>query len=86
MFDNILVWRQSGLTQKAFCDQHNIAYHVFHYYYRRFRIKENDKPASFIKLHVGAEALAPIELILPDGKRLLFHQGASVDFLRSLIG
>src|ERR1035438_2727999 len=26
-------WQQSGLTQRAFCATHNIAYHVFHYYY-----------------------------------------------------
>ncbi len=88
MFDKILAWQQSGLTQKAFCEQHNIAYHVFHYYYGRFRIKENYKPASFIKLQLPSDALsvsAHIELILPDGKRLLFHQGVSVDFLKSLI-
>lgn len=88
MFDKISAWKQSGLTQQAFCNEHNIAYHVFHYYYRRFRIKENNESASFIKLRVGSDAvsaLAHIELILPDGKRLLFHQGVSAEFLRSLI-
>ena len=90
MFDKILEWQQSGLTQKAFCEHHNIAYHVFHHYYRRFRMRESDdKPASFIKLQLASNALplvAHTELILPDGKRLLFHQGVSVDFLKSLIG
>jgi hypothetical protein len=89
MFDKIVSWRQSGLTQKAFCKQHNIAYHVFHYYYRRFRIKENNEPGSFVKLQLGSDTVFPLahtELILPDGKRLLFHQGVSVDFLKSLIG
>ena len=88
MFDKIVGWQQSGLTQKAFCAQHNIAYHVFHYYYGRFRIKENDKPSSFIKLQVASNALSPsahMELILPDGRRLLFHQQVSADFLKSLI-
>lgn len=88
MFDKIVGWQQSGLTQKAFCAQHNIAYHVFHYYYGRFRIKENDKPPSFIKLQVASNASsqsAHTELILPDGRRLLFHQQVSADFLKSLI-
>ena len=88
IFGKISAWQQSGLTQKAFCQQHNIAYHVFHYYYGRFRIKENDKPASFIKLQLpsnASSALAQVELILPDGKRLLFHQAVSADFLKSLI-
>lgn len=89
MFDKIVAWQQSGLTQKAFCEQHHIAYHVFHYYYGRFRIKGNNKAASFIKLQFASEASSPLahtELILPDGKRLLFHQGVSADFLKSLIG
>jgi hypothetical protein len=88
MFGKISAWQQSGLTQKAFCQQHNIAYHVFHYYYRRFRGKEKDKPASFIKLQLPSHApsaLAQVELILPDGKRLLFHQAVSADFIKSLI-
>lgn len=87
MFDKISSWQQSGLTQKAFCEQHKIAYHVFHYYYGRFRVKENDKP-SFIKLKLPSNTLsasAQVELILPDGRRLLFHQAVSVDYLKSLI-
>lgn len=26
-------WQQSGLSQKVFCTENNIAYHVFHYWY-----------------------------------------------------
>lgn len=62
---------------------------VFHYYYGRFRIKENKEPASFIKLQVASNISSPLahtELILPEGKRLLFHQGVSADFKKSLIG
>ena len=33
MFEWITQWQQSGLSQMAFCAAHNIAYHVFHYYY-----------------------------------------------------
>jgi hypothetical protein len=86
MFDKIVQWQQSGLTQKAYCQQNNIAYHVFHYYYGRFRIKDNDESSSFIKLQVApCYVSAHTELVLPDGKRLLFHQGVSADFLKVLI-
>ena len=30
-------WQQSGLSQKAYCAANNIAYHVFHYWYGRYR-------------------------------------------------
>ena len=33
----ITAWQQSGLTQKAFCNAHNIAYHIFHYWYGVYR-------------------------------------------------
>ena len=86
MFDKISQWQQSSLSQKAFCKQHNIVYHVFHYYYGRFRIKENDEPSKFIKLQLAPPYVsAHTELVLPDGKRLLFNQGASADFLKALI-
>ncbi|WP_442345985.1 IS66 family insertion sequence element accessory protein TnpA, partial [Foetidibacter luteolus] len=34
MFSMIGDWQQSGLSQKAFCAQHGIRYHVFHYWYK----------------------------------------------------
>lgn len=86
MFDKILQWQQSGLTQKAYCEQQSIAYHVFHYYYKRFRDKENVGSDKFIKLQVTPNYVSThMELVYPDGKRLLFHQGVSVDFLKALI-
>ena len=85
LFDKILQWQQSGLTQKAYCEQENIAYHVFHYYYKRFREKENIGSSKFIQLQITPTQSAPAELVLTDGRRLLFHQGVSADFLKALI-
>ncbi len=85
MFDKILQWQQSGLTQKAYCEQENIAYHVFHYYYRRFREKEDIGSSKFIKLQIAPNLSGGIELVLADGRRLLFHQAVSADFLKVLI-
>ena len=46
-------WRQSGLSQKAWCSQENISYHIFHYWYRRFRVAQSaDKNQRFISLRV----------------------------------
>ena len=86
MFDYINQWQQSGLTQKAFCQQVNLAYHVFHYWYKRYRITESKPAPSFIKLGVSTSSVtSSIELVLPDGKRLLFHQPVSSDYLKALI-
>lgn len=40
MFPYIESWQTSGLTQKAYCDQHNIILHVFYYWLKRYRLKQ----------------------------------------------
>ena|SRR5579863_7890167 len=86
MFERIDRWQQSGLSQKAYCREVNLAYHVFHYWYKRYRITENKPASSFIKLRVSTPSVSSfIEIILPDGKRLLFHQPVGIDYLKALI-
>lgn len=87
MFSLIDQWLQSQITQKLFCEQHDIRYHVFHYWYGRYRKLNQDPEISprFIKLAVSSPGTAHAELILPDGKRLLFHQPVTSDYLKMLI-
>jgi hypothetical protein len=90
MFKTIASWKQSGLSQKAYCEQHNIRYYVFHYWYKRYRDEHlSTREASFISVDVNPDSsstlCANIEVVLPDGKRILFHQAVSSDFLRSVI-
>lgn len=82
MFAKIKQWQQSGLSQKQYCLQNSIAYHIFHYWYKLYR---NHQPHSFIPISIQTLSAVNIELHLPDGKRLLFHQAISVDFLKALI-
>lgn len=89
MFAHVAVWQQSGLTQRAYCMQNNIAYHVFHYWYKRYRDEcaaTGNKQSAFVQLQVQASSSnAVMELLLGDGRRLLFHQIVSSDYLKSLI-
>jgi hypothetical protein len=83
-FAVITAWKQSGQNQKQFCLQNNIAYHVFHYWYKVYR---DHAPAagSFVALNIAPQHQAGIELQLTDGRRLVFHQPVSADFLKALI-
>ncbi len=91
MLAMITSWQQSGLSQKAYCLQHNIRYHVFHYWYKCFRdLQSPAKDEGFIPLKIQPvnsihTASAVVELLLPDGRRLLFHQVVPSDYLKSLI-
>ncbi len=89
MFSKIRGWQASGLTQRGWCERHQIKYHIFHYWYKRYR---NDASGTtqkkFIALQIEPAAIAGatyMELILVDGKRLLFHQLVSSDYLKALI-
>ncbi len=92
MFKMITMWQRSGLSQKAFCEQNSFRYHVFHYWYKCFRdFQSSAKDKGFIPLKIQSSntintACTYAELLLPDGKRLLFHQPVSSDFLKELIG
>jgi hypothetical protein len=85
----IEAWQQSGLSQKQYCLQNNIAYHIFHYWYKRYRNKQAanaSNPAGFSALTVnGTSSTGYTELQYPDGKKILFHGPVSVDYLKVLI-
>jgi len=96
MFSMIESWQHSSLNQKAWCEQHSITYHVFHYWYKKYKDIQlsEDKKAGFIALQVKSpSSAAPIippagahtEIVLVDGRRLLFHQPVSADYLKALI-
>ena len=83
-------WKQSGLSQKAYCEQNNIRYYVFHYWYKRYRDQGGAiEDATFVPLNVKPPTFpvsnSAIEIALPDGKRVLFHQPVSADYLKTLI-
>ncbi len=90
MFALISSWKHSGLSQKAYCEQSQLRYHVFHYWYKRYRDEQsNCSEPAFIPLNVKPSfsdaTCANIEVVLADGKRILFHQAISSDFLKAVI-
>ena len=90
MFTVIDLWKQSGLSQKAYCEQNNIRYYIFHYWYKRYRNEQDAvKDATFVPLNVNTPTFpvtnSAIEMLLPDGKRILFHQPVGPDYLKALI-
>ncbi len=44
-------WQQSGLSQKAFCTDNNIRYHVFHYWYKVYKAEQN-VTSSFLPVNI----------------------------------
>jgi hypothetical protein len=83
-------WQQSGQTQKQYCQTQNIPYHVFHYWHKRYLASQQLPPAALpgfttVSLPAASDS-ASAALVLPDGRRIVFYQPVSSDYLRALIG
>ena len=70
--EQVTAWEQSGMSQKAFCEQHDLNYHRFGYWRRKNleQVQEDgDKPCSgFVPVqrsHTGA--MSGLSLCLPNG-------------------
>ncbi len=89
MFSMIEQWQQSGLNQKAWCGQNNIGYHIFHYWYKRYRNQAGEaagNTTSFLQLQVKDIGNQPLmELLLANNKRVVFYQQVSCAYLKELI-
>ena len=89
MFKLIDQWLQSDLTQKAYCHEQSIRYHVFHYWYKRYRQQQagiDNKSSSFVKLQISKPVIAgAVEIHFPGGIHLFFHEPVSSNYLKALI-
>ena len=86
-------WRQSGLSQSAYCRQEGISNKKFHYHLHRLRNEECKPELSFIEakpiiksaVTTKPEAKASIRLILPNGVQALLED-ISFDLLPQVFG
>ncbi len=89
MLPHIEFWKKSGLSQKSYCDQHQIIPHVFYYWLKRYRIKHSapgEKGFIPVKLPpVTSTIPATIELVGTNGNRVLFYGHVEPSYLKSLL-
>lgn len=54
MFEMIERWKQSGLSQKSFCEKESIKPYVFYYWYKRCRlaVQASENKSGFVKLKI----------------------------------
>lgn len=91
MFSLIEIWKGSGKTQQEFCKEKDIAYSKFHYWLKKYNADESTPNGSsgFMAITVKNRTRVGgggLELVYPDGRRLIFHQDVDPSFLRALLG
>ncbi len=87
MFEHIKAWQASDLSQKEWCRQHEVIYHVFHYWYKRFLDQQADPSPdhSFVRLSVNAVEKAECEIVFADGSKVIFHKPVSASYLKGVL-
>jgi len=88
MFSLIEVWKTSGKTQKEFCQENDLAYHRFHYWFKKYnnQHRQASDEAPFMSISMRpASGTGKLEIVYPDGRRLIFHQPVEAGFLRALL-
>lgn len=88
MFTMIESWKNSGRSQQDFCKTENLAYCVFHYWYKKYRgLEATTTSPAFVPVHIkSVQSGSPVaELIFADGRRVNFYQSVEASFLRALL-
>lgn len=96
MFSLIEIWQSSGQSQQTFCQEKDLAYSKFHYWHKKYLQYRSPSSSEepFVAVTVkkgtsGAPRLAvagAMELVFPDGRRLIFNQTVEAGFLKTLLG
>lgn len=88
MFSLIEIWKSSGKSQKEFCQERDLAYHKFHYWFKKYNGQqgEDTEGSPFVPISMKSAVNSNLEVVYPDGRRLIFHQPVDAGFLRVLLG
>ena len=86
MFSLIEVWKQSGMTRKDFCAEKDIALPKFQYWIKKYVVR-HERPGDFVPVKLtGSGTASPaskMEVLWPDGKRVIFHAPVEASFLKA---
>jgi hypothetical protein len=88
MFSLIEIWKASGKTQKDFCQEKDLAYHKFHYWFKKYNSQhpQATEESPFVSVSMRpASTPGSLEIVYPDGRRLIIHQQVDAGFLRALL-
>lgn len=83
MYDHIDHWKQSGLSQKHYCEQNGLVLHQFVYWVGKRR-KAQENHTDFITLSMPQQQ-GDIQLRLPNGVEITLPPNTPVSYLKALI-
>lgn len=93
MFPVIKRYQDCGLTQKEFCEQENLALHVFHYWLKKYKQEQPSEPdaspnPAFLPIELTGRAYTKstaCEIALPTGIVIRFSHSPKPEQLAKFI-
>ena len=85
--DHVAAWQASNLTQKAYCQAHNLRYGAFGYWVRKLRTPSSDQPgqgSSFVPVTLSPTADGLV-LALPNGVEIRGIELENLPLVRQLL-
>ena len=86
--ERIRAWEQSGLTQKAFCEQHHLGLASLQRWRRLFKTKEaahNARPVALLPVRVKERNSANLTVVVNDELRIEIPAGFDPNTLKQVI-
>jgi hypothetical protein len=87
-FDRIETWKQSGLTQKAFCEQQQLGLGSFQRWrgiYMRGEKPEASSAVSFVPVNVTVDKASSLALLIDDQLRIEIPAGFDPVTLKQVV-
>ena len=84
MFKLVEACHKSGLSNKEWCKQNQIAEHIFYYWQANYR-KENRPTESFLPISTGQAPKPGIKIVYPNGVQLELNENTSPSLIATLI-
>ena len=87
-FDHIETWKQSGLTQNAFCEQHHLGLASFQRWrgiFVRGEKPEASSAVSFLPVNVTVDKASSLALLIDDHLRIEIPVGFDPVMLKQVV-
>jgi transposase-like protein len=89
MFSLIKKWQKSGITQKDFCDRHDITLHAFYYWLRKYKQVYKSSENGFVPVEIGPMEnnfkREEIQIHYPNGVLITVDKAVSISRIKALI-
>jgi hypothetical protein len=84
--ERIEAQKQSGLSQRAFCEQNHLLLAQFNYYRSRFEKKEKASPSSFAPIQVAKrDSEVNLRISLPNSFHIEIPAGIAPLYVKRLV-